>query len=250
MAAFLDTDGISNRLHQLIKNSQETLIVVSPYLRISERIKRLLEEKEGLEKVEIWIVYGKDELREDEGHWLKSRTRIRSKFIQNMHSKCYLNEKEAIITSMNLHQYSQINNYEMGVYVTKDGDPSLYDAIRDEALGYLRMRDESKASIPQVHTEPDEAAGSKATAQCFCIHCRGKMMRPNHEYPYCPTCGKEWESNGSNPWREEKFCHICGLQRGHVTTKHPICGKECWSKYKKYRGWLESGPVPAGSAAG
>jgi hypothetical protein len=249
MAAFLDTDGISYRLHQLISNSKETLILISPYLSISERVKRLLEDKEGSEQVQIWVVYGKEELKPAEGSWLKSRKGIKSKFIRNMHTKCCLNEGEAIVTSMNLYDFSQTNNYEMGIYVSKDGDPGLYCAIKDEVMGYLRMLDEAKPPDVEVHKEADKTTALTTTALGFCIRCRRETKTPSHMFPFCSGCYNEWERDGASIYRQEKFCLICGIQKGHITKKQPICSKECYDRYQKHIGSLESAPVPAGSTA-
>jgi hypothetical protein len=38
MAKFLDTTGISYHLQQLINNANEKLILISPFLKINERI--------------------------------------------------------------------------------------------------------------------------------------------------------------------------------------------------------------------
>ena len=47
-----------------------------------------------------------------------------------LHAKCYLNEQAAIITSLNLYEFSQQNNEEMGVYIeNKDIGKKLYAEI-------------------------------------------------------------------------------------------------------------------------
>ena len=42
MTKFLDTDGVSNELAQIIKGAQERLILISPYLQIGDRFKEML----------------------------------------------------------------------------------------------------------------------------------------------------------------------------------------------------------------
>jgi len=61
MAKFLDTTGISYHLHQIINNANDKLILVSPYLKINDRIKTDLEDKDKF-KINIRLVYGKVEL--------------------------------------------------------------------------------------------------------------------------------------------------------------------------------------------
>ena len=46
MAEFLTTTGISERLEQIIKNAKEKLFLISPYLKVNDRIKGFIEDKD------------------------------------------------------------------------------------------------------------------------------------------------------------------------------------------------------------
>ena len=122
MAEFLTTTGISYRLEEIIKNARERLMIISPFLRVNDRIKELLEDKDRL-KIDVRVIYGKNELQPTENNWLESMTSIRTSFCKNLHAKCYLNEDEALITSMNLYEFSQVNNNEMGIRVVREEEP-------------------------------------------------------------------------------------------------------------------------------
>ena len=52
--------------------------------------------------------------------WLEGLTQIKTSFRRNLHAKCYLNENEALLTSMNLYEFSEKNNDEMGVLVSEE----------------------------------------------------------------------------------------------------------------------------------
>ena len=71
-------------------------------------------------KIDVRIVYGKSELAPQEINWLRSLAFVRTSFCQQLHAKCYVNERAAIITSMNLYDFSQVNNNEMGIYVDRE----------------------------------------------------------------------------------------------------------------------------------
>lgn len=58
MAKFLNTSGTNYYLEELIKGAKDRLILISPYLRLNDRIKELLEDKNRL-KIDVRIVYGK-----------------------------------------------------------------------------------------------------------------------------------------------------------------------------------------------
>ena len=154
MAKFLDTTGVSYHLQQLINKANEKLVLISPYLKINERIKESLEDKNRL-KIDIRVIYGKNDLHPEENNWLKSMTSIRSSFCKDLHAKCYLNESEVIITSMNLYEFSQVNNNEMGIYVVKETDPILYNEIYEEVKRLIRISDEIIVSVEKAPTKSD-----------------------------------------------------------------------------------------------
>ena len=55
MAKFLNTSGITYYLEELIKNAQERLYLISPYLKLNDRVKELLEDKDRM-KIDVRIV--------------------------------------------------------------------------------------------------------------------------------------------------------------------------------------------------
>ena len=116
MAKFLATEGITHHLTEIIKNTERQLLLISPYLKFSQRIREELEDQDKLRRA-ICVVYGKKKLQLEESDWL-AKTGIRRYFRKNLHAKCYMNESQALITSMNLYEFSQQNNDEMGILVS------------------------------------------------------------------------------------------------------------------------------------
>ena len=167
MAKFLNSSGTTYHLEELIKNSSDRLIIISPYLKLNERIKELLEDRNRL-KIDIRIVYGKNDLHPEEINWLKNLTFIRTSFCKNLHAKCYLNENECIITSLNLYEFSQVNNNEMGVLIYRNEDSKLYADTYEEAQRIIRISDEVRMSLEKVtetesKIEPNVKAANTAT---------------------------------------------------------------------------------------
>ena len=162
MAKFLNSSGTTYHLEELIKNASDRLIIISPYLKLNERIKELLEDRNRL-KIDIRIVYGKNDLQPEEINWLKNLTFIRTSFCKNLHAKCYLNENECIITSLNLYEFSQVNNNEMGVLIYRNEDAKLYADTYEEAQRIIRISDEVRMSLEKV-TGSEGAADDKTTS--------------------------------------------------------------------------------------
>lgn len=57
MAKFLNTSAKNYYLEELIKSASDRLILISPYLKLNDRIKELLEDKNRL-KIDVRRLYG------------------------------------------------------------------------------------------------------------------------------------------------------------------------------------------------
>ncbi len=152
MAKFLNTSATNFFLEELIKNAKERLILISPYLRLNDRIKELLEDKDRL-KIDIRIIYGKSDLHPEEIKWLQKLDYVRLSFCKNLHAKCYLNESECIISSLNLYEFSQVNNNEMGILVRKYEDDQVFKEAYEEAQRIIRISDEVRISLDEVKAD-------------------------------------------------------------------------------------------------
>jgi phosphatidylserine/phosphatidylglycerophosphate/cardiolipin synthase-like enzyme len=156
MAKFLNTSATNYYLEEIIKAARERLIIISPFLKFNDRIRELLEDKDRM-KIDVRIVYGKSELSPTEINWLRSLAFVRASFCQNLHAKCYLNERSAIITSMNLYDFSQVNNNEMGVFVDRELEPDLYRETYEEAQRLIRVSEEVRLAAEKVeHRKEDD----------------------------------------------------------------------------------------------
>ena len=192
MAEFLTTTGVSYRLEEIIKSSTERLVLISPFLRVNERIKELLEDKNRL-KIDVRVIYGKNELQPEENNWLESMTSIRTSFCKNLHAKCYLNENEALLTSMNLYEFSQINNNEMGILVSRDQEPELYNEILQESMRIVRVSEEIRVTVARV--EASEEIGERPA---------GRKPRTKPQTPsdgFCIRCKTALSANPAQPYR-------------------------------------------------
>lgn len=149
MAKFLNTSATNYFLEELIKDAKDRLILISPFLKLNDRMKELLEDKNRL-KIDVRIVYGKSELQPEEINWLKELDYIRTSFCKNLHAKCYMNEEKCIITSLNLYEFSQINNNEMSILVLRDEDAEVYKDAYEEAQRIIRISEEVRIRLERV----------------------------------------------------------------------------------------------------
>ncbi len=149
MAKFLNTSATNYFLEELIKDAKDRLILISPFLKLNDRVKELLSDKNRL-KIDVRIVYGKSELQTAEMSWLQELTYIRTSYCKNLHAKCYINEELCIITSLNLYEFSQVNNNEMGVLIRRADDTELYRDAYEEAQRIIRVSEEVSISLERV----------------------------------------------------------------------------------------------------
>ena len=160
MAKFLNTSATTYHLEELIKNATERLILISPYLKLNDKVRELLADKDRM-KLDIRIVYGKSDLPPSEIKWLQSLSFVRCSFCKHLHAKCYMNESEAIITSMNLYDFSQVNNNEMGVLIDRATDPDLFATTQTEALRLVRVSEEVVLSVEVVKDSDNTTSPTK-----------------------------------------------------------------------------------------
>ena len=236
MAKFLDTQGVSAELSQTIKNAKERLVIISPYIQVNPQIQRLLVHTDA----DVLVVCRRERIREEE-KWLEYLTSVKVCYHQDLHAKCYLNEEQAILTSMNLYQFSQQNNVEMGLLIRAREDRELYEEIRKEADRIEKGSDKVILQVakpkpaPAVKARPaPKPAPSKPAPTSgipktgFCIRCK-TTVPPNPGKPYCTCCYHYWNRYKNDEY-EEKYCHICGNENSSTMAK-PLC-LSCYRTYK------------------
>ena len=123
--SFITTSAIEFYIEKMFENAKKKIIIISPYIKINLRIYDILQNRKN-NNVDITIVY-----REEFEHANIATNLFKRK---NLHAKCFFTENAAIIGSMNLYDYSQINNDEMAIYLTKINNEKLYNDISKEVI--------------------------------------------------------------------------------------------------------------------
>ena len=233
MAKFLTTDGISSEITNIIKNARSQVTLITPYLKLSDKLFERIKDADRQNK-KINLVYGKDELKPDEKSKLQQLDNLSLYFSKDLHAKCYYNEESMIIASMNLHEYSQKNNWEMGLLIDKETDNRLFSDALEEVKLIINSADKIKSgstsvvgdivkgfkSIGDSATKDDSR---RTTKPGFCIRCRAPIPY-NESRPYCDDCLSKWQKGGGNPdYRERNGkCHACG-KPAPAKMREPLC---------------------------
>jgi hypothetical protein len=248
MARFLTTAGTVAAFEQLIRNSKRELIVITPFLKLSNnsfgRLKQAADDGKLIE-----LVYGKDELREEEHRKLRELSNLRLYFLKDLHAKCYSNESEVIVSSLNLYEFSEQNNREMSVLLSSSDDPEAFASARDEIRSIIRAATlQERPGVLKGVLRGLFGAGNGAPAQVIeqgingrpgkrpatgqparpkeaasnghCIRC-GTRGRYSPHSPLCGPCYGTW-AEWQNDNYPERFCHRCGVD-ADVTKVKPLC---------------------------
>lgn len=241
MVEFLTTKEIAAGLQNIIQDARQQLLLISPYIKVDRQIKeRLVDRADSTSGLSISIIYGKKELPAKEWDWLKDLPSIEVKFSHHLHAKCYLNEQVALVTSMNLYDFSEGND-EMGILVSAKDDRQLYDKVLADALRIVKNSEVRKAATPKpapvskIRPAPKAAPSKPASppsvgipTSAFCIRCK-TAVPTNPLEPYCKSCYRNWRRY-QNPEYEENHCHLCGNENDSTMAK-PAC-RSCYRKYK------------------
>ena len=145
MAKFLTTIELSYNVQQIIKMADKEILLITPYIKLSENLKDSLLDA-NRKGIEIILVYGKSELEWEVKNFLDRLENLSIYYHNNLHAKCYFNESMMLITSMNLHEFSEKRNKEFGILVTSQDDPYIYEDAIDEIKLLIQGSDLQKKS--------------------------------------------------------------------------------------------------------
>lgn len=122
MAKFITGQDLEKAVYDIIWEAQETLLIVSPFIKLDDYFKKLFDKHLNNPKLHFLIVFGKNEkevsrsLSKSDFEYFKKLLNVSIVYVPNLHAKYYGNETKGVITSINLYDYSFKNNIEFGVY--------------------------------------------------------------------------------------------------------------------------------------
>jgi phosphatidylserine/phosphatidylglycerophosphate/cardiolipin synthase-like enzyme len=248
MAKFITTKQITSELESLIKKADERLYIVSPYLKLSKDFRDLLTFRNTNRK-DTKIIFGKQELNPEQMTFFQGLRFVYLFFSEDLHAKCYINDTKMIITSMNLYDFSMMNNKEMGILIDKSvaEDNQVYNDAWSE-IDFIEKTSkpfdfvskpaamqppshtpkETRAEQPAAKTETKKSNG-KPTGYCIRT---GVEIPFNIEKPMSYDAYKAWNKYGDSDY-PEKYCHFSGEPSdGKTSVSKPILSKN-WKKAKE-----------------
>ncbi len=222
MAKFLTTAGTISAIEEIINTARNNIVLISPYVKVPATLYQNLSQAD-VKGVSITMIYGKNKMMDlDVKRQLEKLKHCSIYFLENLHAKCYFNEDSMVITSMNLYDFSERNNREMGILLTLVEDSDIYNNTYDE---YKRILGLSQV-IPTGtrDTEPLHAEQTKQPPKKL-IHQESFLRRPISELfgpkkGHCIRCGSRIDYDLNEP-----LCKECNsyVQPKDKTYKGVIC---------------------------
>ena len=114
----INPSAISARILTLLDESDERVVIVSPYMKISKWYKFVNKVNELRTRRILTEIYIRDDPDNTATYHDLDQLALPYKKIPHLHCKLYLNERYGIVTSMNLLLSSEINSLEIG-YATE-----------------------------------------------------------------------------------------------------------------------------------
>ena len=145
MGSFLSTlnkeDNLVEKIENIIWTAEKKLMIVSPFIKLDDHFEKIFEKLISKPNLQITIVFGKNEnnflksFKSNDLDFFKKFPNLSILYSKDLHAKYYGNEKEGIITSINLVGYSFDNNIEFGVHykqnilnkINKNADSDAWD---------------------------------------------------------------------------------------------------------------------------
>lgn len=278
MATFLTGNDLNAQLENLFEDAEDYIILISPYIRLHDRYASALKAKKDNPNLKITVIFGKNEddfsksMKQEDFNFFKDFPNVEIRYEKRLHAKYYANESSAILTSMNLYNFSQDNNIEAGVLTTRKGilgSIASTDTLESDAAGYFqRVIEQSdllflkepkfestmlgfvrhyKNSVIETDKLSDFFSNKLKTETFFKKESfipkqltkvsgfcirTGRQIPFNSKFPMCDTAFQSWKKFNNDEYREN-YCHFSGEpSNGETSFSKPILRKN-WTRAKE-----------------
>jgi hypothetical protein len=238
----LRTHQISAAVIELIEETKEYCYLVSPYIKMWHLLDRALA-KASEQSKRITVITRAGSENNFDVRKLNESYGFEVVVLDFLHTKLYLNEKSAVVSSMNLYDTSSTRNHELALHLRQHEARKLKQEIIDQDLLALQPvhRFAGRHTAAQK-AEQEQVLAFKADleARGYCVACGEKIDFDDSGSVLSPTiirCKPCW---AKRPWIETPFrfrirhCHYCGESLDSVLSQpyHHGCGEKL-REYKK-----------------
>lgn len=210
---FLSAHHLLFQVLSLIERSRSYAVLVTAYLDPWPNLELVLRQAVSRGVAVHLVTRSADATCNDTGKRGKAIERMRALGVHLhevdwLHTKLYLSESEAIVSSFNLTSGGH-DSPNLGVHL--HGERAAMQA--------LLQIDQWIPGFSEA-IAPPPGPPSEADAPAFCIRCRGPRSLLNPTKPYCAECWQARKAEQQPP--VEACCHRCG-HPASTTLRAPFC---------------------------
>ncbi|MBR9847572.1 MAG: hypothetical protein GYB35_16385 [Algicola sp.] len=237
MAEFLTENDLNAALSHIFESAKYELLIISPYIKLHDRIKSILQSKLNNPDLLIVVLFGKNEddvsrsLNQNDFNFFKQFPNIQIRFEKRLHAKLYANEYQYLITSMNLYDYSQNTNIESGII----GDVTE-KRIGKQTMDYFeRVIEQSELifeRIPKFETKMFGLSSKYLNSETEVDNSDAFYSNTSYKKEFKKTFKRTRENSDANK-EKEGFCIRTG-DKIEFNLKMPMSPKaySSWERYK------------------
>jgi hypothetical protein len=216
----IESGPVQAHLIKLIDDARERLVLVSPYIKLWTMFSSAIE-RAATRDVDISVIVrgGRDQSQQ-ERELLPIRSSLRYVgFIERLHAKIYLNEKSAILTSLNLVRGSALDTIEVSAFLEQRHAAADYNQLSRICDKFITQSREDALRVAAKQAATKTAIGHELE-HGHCIRCAVHVAF-DVKQPLCARCLTAW-SRYKNQDYPERHCFQCG-QASQTSFCEPLC---------------------------
>lgn len=212
---------VHHEVISIIKRARQRLILISPYWDLWRGIIAEIE-RAATRGVKITVIArgGEDQTKQARALKCISSCLDYEGFIDRLHAKIYLNESEALVTSMNLVESSALNSVEVSIHIEQEYASKEFSQVKRICDELRRTAEADRKRSADDDDVPVRTTRSRRNKTGHCIRCVEEIPY-DIETPLCEDCYKSW-AKYKNPDYTEKYCHECA-EKTKTSKNDPLC---------------------------
>jgi hypothetical protein len=152
MVQFLNTQAAYAEIENIVNRAEHKLAIISPYIQINRTLLLKIFHASEHRNIDVSLICRTNDIKPEEMAAINRINRLELFDLPNLHANCIYNEKTMVMSSLNLFDYSQINNRDMGALLSYDKDPGAFVAAVNETEYMMQLAVLVKANMILART--------------------------------------------------------------------------------------------------
>jgi hypothetical protein len=152
MVQFLNTQAAYAEIENIVNRAEHKLVIMSPYIQINRTLLQKIFHASEHRSIDVSLVCRTNDIKPEEMAAINRINRLEVFDLPNLHANCIYNEKTMVISSLNLFDYSQINNRDMGALISLEKDAAAFVSAVNESEYMMQLAALVKANMILART--------------------------------------------------------------------------------------------------